>query len=569
MSSSATKLSQKDYLKKYLSGGAEGKKKKKKKPKSGEAVLRPKVKVIDDDVDLSKLQALDDAALDLYELTEDAPQVVGIVDERPAEVKALEQYKQVQRWKVLSNSDGDGVSVSAVGGPKQASSDEEEEFSVRPQADDQRKSKSSKDSSPPRRKRYESDESPPRRGKRNDSDDSPPRKKKNYDSDASPPRKKNQDDSDASPPRRKMQRDSDAASSRKGQRYDSDESPPRNKRQQRDDSDSLRRKQSDKSTSSKHQQADSDSSPPRKRQQDDSYARKKGKQYDVDQSPPRRKKQNDSDTSPPRRKQYDSDTSPPRKRQPDHSERTRRKNQSDSDTSPPRRSSKRDSQDSSVSRHKIKQEKDDHGVQDSKMKKTLDGKKAGLQDAKHLKQELLEFRQREEKVFAKMDDSLSGRGAVAVQRDRKTGLKRDMEREQAEQRVKDEQENKHKEKYTRWGKGVKQTEDQQVRLQNDLYEMSKPLARYADDADLDSYLKDQDREGDPMLEYLQNKKKEQSKNKVPVYQGSFPPNRYNIRPGYRWDGVDRSCGYERKWFEAKNAKKAVEEEAYKWSTSDM
>lgn len=60
---------------------------------------------------------------------------------------------------------------------------------------------------------------------------------------------------------------------------------------------------------------------------------------------------------------------------------------------------------------------------------------------------------------------------------------------------------------------VKQTEDQQVRLQNDMYEMSKPLARYADDADLDSYLKDQDREGDPMLEYLQNKKKEQSKNK--------------------------------------------------------
>lgn len=40
MATSSTKLSQKDYLKKYLAGGAEGKKKKKKKPKSGDAVLR-------------------------------------------------------------------------------------------------------------------------------------------------------------------------------------------------------------------------------------------------------------------------------------------------------------------------------------------------------------------------------------------------------------------------------------------------------------------------------------------------------------------------------------------------
>lgn len=553
MSGTAPKLSQKDYLKKYLSGGTEGKKKKKKKPKGSEAVLRPKVKVIDDDVDLSKLQALDESALDLYELNEDAPQVVGIVDERPAELQALEQYKQTQRWKVLSNSDGDGISVAAVGGSKQVPSDAEEELSIRPQVEDQRKNKSNKDSSPPRRKRYESDESPPR--KRTQNYESPPRKKKSYDSDASPPRRKNQDDSDASPPR-------------KGRRYDSDESPPRNKCQQRDHSDSSRRQQPEKSTSRKYQPGSSDSSPPRKRQQDVSYSRKKSG-HDSDESPPRKKRQNDSDTSPPRRKQYDSDASPPRKRQSDKSQRTQQKHNSDSDASPPRRSSRRDSPDRYLSKQKIKQEKDDIAPQDNKMKKTLDGKKAGLQDARNLKQELLEFKQREERVFAKMDDSLSGRNAVAVQRDRKTGLKRNLELEQAEQRIKDEKDNKHKEKYTRWGKGVKQTEDQQARFENDMYEMSKPLARYADDADLDSYLKDQDREGDPMLEYLQNKKKEQSKNKLPVYQGSFPPNRYNIRPGYRWDGVDRSSGYERKWFEAKNAKKAVEEEAYKWSTSDM
>lgn len=54
-----------------------------------------------------------------------------------------------------------------------------------------------------------------------------------------------------------------------------------------------------------------------------------------------------------------------------------------------------------------------------------------------------------------------------------------------------------------------------------------------------------------------------------MYQGEFMPNRFGIRPGYRWDGVDRSNGYEKKWFTVQNTKKAELEESYKWSTEDM
>merc|ERR1719167_1500510 len=100
--------------------------------------------------------------------------------------------------------------------------------------------------------------------------------------------------------------------------------------------------------------------------------------------------------------------------------------------------------------------------------------------------------------------------------------------------------------------------------------MSKPLARDADDADLNDHLRDADRQEDPMLAYVQKKRKQAVANsnieRFPEYKGPQPPpNRFGIRPGYRWDGVDRSTGFEKKLFENQNKRRALAQEAHMWS----
>ena len=52
---------------------------------------------------------------------------------------------------------------------------------------------------------------------------------------------------------------------------------------------------------------------------------------------------------------------------------------------------------------------------------------------------------------------------------------------------------------------VTQTKEAKQKQEDELYEMSKPLARYKDDRDLDDMLRNQDRAGDPMLAFLQKK----------------------------------------------------------------
>lgn len=57
---------------------------------------------------------------------------------------------------------------------------------------------------------------------------------------------------------------------------------------------------------------------------------------------------------------------------------------------------------------------------------------------------------------------------------------------------------------------VAQTRENEEKVADYLHEVDKPLARYRDDVDLDKMLKDQERDDDPMLAYMKQKKAKQN-----------------------------------------------------------
>merc|ERR1712098_1002999 len=231
----------------------------------------------------------------------------------------------------------------------------------------------------------------------------------------------------------------------------------------------------------------------------------------------------------------DSDASPPRKRPKDD----------DSDMSPPRRG-------------------DDSDASPPRMKKTLDGKKAGLQNARDLKDELEELRRREKKALEGLSDEASGRNAKTLVRGR---LAEKQAREEEEKKKKEVPE-AVKQKYEVWNRGVTQVNAASAQLEDNLYEMSKSLTRTVDDKDREDLLKEREREDDPMAAYMKKKKAKVHgrQKRYPQYKGPQPPpNRFGILPGYRWDGVDRSNGFEKKLMTQGAKKKAEEEEWNRWA----
>ncbi|RCI08913.1 hypothetical protein L249_4925 [Ophiocordyceps polyrhachis-furcata BCC 54312] len=103
--------------------------------------------------------------------------------------------------------------------------------------------------------------------------------------------------------------------------------------------------------------------------------------------------------------------------------------------------------------------------------------------------------------------------------------------------------------------------------------MNMPFARKADDDEMNKELKERERWNDPAAQFLGDKNetagtgKKRSK-RHPTYAGAAPPNRYGIRPGYRWDGVDRTNGFEANRFKAMNRQERNKSLAYSWQMDE-
>ncbi|CAL5040901.1 unnamed protein product [Urochloa decumbens] len=599
-------LSMKEYLKRYQSGpAADGEQKKKKKAKK-----KPKpaagggggVLIVDEDPVWQKPVQVDDD--EPASSGEDRPLVDEDIEVK--RMRRLEAIRAARPYNAIAEDGSGWVTVAAPeeqggGGPCRRRNDTPSPEGggarrkhLSPPRRRQRRHTPSpepggaagKDTSPPRQRRRRQDTLSPKGNGAADQDDMSPPRKCRQQEDNSPPRRRARNDSEAPQdlelPRRRVRHDSEDPqdlSLLRRHRHDSEEpqdmSPPR--RRKRHDSEEPKDMSRPRRRTRHDSEEPQDMSPPRRRMRHDSEEPK-------DFSPPRRRSRHDSevpkDMSPPRRKKHHDSTtvddlSPPRRRNLGRSP-------EDWDISPPRKGRKVASDDLSPPRKERDLSPARKGKKEGAQKQA---RKAGLMTAEEVKEDIRKIKEDEMRKFASQDPSLVGKGAKAVFRDKEG------KRISEEEMRKAKESEKPKEIHIEWGTGLAQKREAEARLKELEAEKSKPFARTRDDPELDAMLKNRLRWGDPMAHLVKRKdpeflledlgddeKMKESGFIVPQNIPSHswlkrgvdpPPNRYGIKPGRHWDGVDRSNGFEKDMFKLKNEKQATEQEAYLWSVSDM
>ncbi|PKS05861.1 hypothetical protein jhhlp_007690 [Lomentospora prolificans] len=201
-------------------------------------------------------------------------------------------------------------------------------------------------------------------------------------------------------------------------------------------------------------------------------------------------------------------------------------------------------------------------AEDSYIPKMSDGTHAGLQSAASVAAQLETRHRQEREDFIRSqkngEEETAYRDAAGNRIDismrRAQARKAALEAEAKERRMRDTL------------KGEIQKEE--TRRNREMVQDAKfmPLARTADDTEMNRELRERERWNDPMMRFLGNTQRQASVKKTnrPTYDGPSLPNRYGIRPGYRWDGVDRSNGFEAERFKSLNKRNMNKELEYSW-----
>ncbi|KAK5169515.1 Pre-mRNA-splicing factor cwc26 [Saxophila tyrrhenica] len=199
------------------------------------------------------------------------------------------------------------------------------------------------------------------------------------------------------------------------------------------------------------------------------------------------------------------------------------------------------------------------------------GAMAGLQSAEQVSKALKRKQKAEMKAMQDAGLDPAGKSQETIYRDA-SGRIINVAMKRAEMRAKAEEEEKKKEEELEARKGDVQRREKEERKQNLEDAKVMGVARYADDKDLNEEMKDRERWNDPMAKMVTSKKSGgkggKARDSGKQYQGAFEPNRYGIKPGWRWDGVDRGNGFERKWFAARNKAKDREALEYAWQMDE-
>lgn len=222
------------------------------------------------------------------------------------------------------------------------------------------------------------------------------------------------------------------------------------------------------------------------------------------------------------------------------------------------------------------------GEDDSNVPKMSSGVRAGLQtaaDSERLEQEEARRRSAERKALKNSKTPADAPPEEeTVYRDA-TGRRIDVSMKRAEARAAELAKLKAEQAAKEDAMGDVQRAEKEKR-KNDLEEARfLTVARGADDEDMNDELKGRLRWDDPMAAYMMQKQAEDRPGGVPAagtgtkarrkeYPGAAPPNRYGIRPGWRWDGVDRGNGFEKEWFQARGKQARTRDLEYQWQMDE-